>query len=489
MTARHLTFGRMTRRPSTLTWRIAWLLTAVVLLGGIVTATVATLGIQRLLINSLDSQLNSAANQHEARMPHGHGTDGDGDNRPGASSGPADLRLPIGTITGKIVGGTLTDGQISQSSQSARLSTDAVKALDKAASATSPTSIEVPGLHDYRVVVRKTDDGTLLTGLPMANVNRVIAKVIGIEALTVGLAAALMAACGAYAVRRSMRPLRNVAATAREVSHTPLDTGVPKLTIPPADRNAAKEIRDVSESLDTMLHHVQDALRTRDASEGQLRDFIADASHELRTPVAIVRSHAELIETTVAGSEVPEQVSASLARIQTESHRMGNIVGDLLLLARLGHAPQQVREQVDLSLIVLEVADDARLTASTHRWRIDLPDNAVEVLGDPDQLRRAVLNIVTNAGRHTPAGTHVLIALTQSGSEATITVTDDGPGIPQDVQASLGRRFTRTTHDPRPDSTGLGFALVEAIVTAHNGSVEVDSVPGRTAITLHLPVQ
>lgn len=472
------------RRPRTLTWRIAWLLIVIVLLGGFLTAAAATIGIRQLLLSSLDSQLAAAANQHEARMPHTH----PGSPNPGgAPSSPDDLRLPLDTITATIKGGRLSDTVISRTGDDKSLSASATNVLAQHTNSRSPVSVGLPGYGDYRILVTHTDDGVLLTGLPQSRVQRVVTEVIVIEAITVGAAAAAMALVAALAVRRAMRPLSRIARSAEQVSHTPLTSGnVPALQLTSGPRPAAREVAALSEALETMLAHVRDAFGDRDASELQLREFIADASHELRTPVAVIRSHTELIESTIASAEVPDQVNRSLHRIGAESLRMSNIVGDLLLLARLDQAPNRQVSSVDVSRIVLEIVDDARTTAADHRWLIDLPDHSVEVLGDPDQLRRAVLNLVSNAARHTPGGTVVTVTAESGRDGVRISVEDNGPGISPEVQESLGQRFVRD-RNPHPDSTGLGFALVVAIAHRHGGRVEVVSTPGRTMVALHLP--
>lgn len=479
----------MIRRPATLTWRIALLLTGVVLVAGVLAIVAATFGIRHLLMTSLDQQLATTAAQHEVRMhgqTRGSGTDddegADGDAR-------ADLRLPVGTITAQVSGSALIEAVVSRTSDAKTLTSEAVSALSSAIPSGQPVSIDVPGIGNYRVVVDKTDDGTLLTGLPQQGIDRLTTKTVLVESLAVGLAALAMAGIGAFAVRRAMRPLRQIATSAYDVSNTPLDTGAPLIGFRPADASAAAEIRLVSDALATLLDHVQEALHTRDASERQLRDFIADASHELRTPVAIVRSHAELIEATVAERSVPAQVGASLDRIADETRRMSDLINDLLLLARLEQTGERASGTVDVSLILLEAVDDARVTAPGHHWQIDLPEEPVLVTGDEEQLRRVIRNLASNVRRHTPEGSEALITLRLESGEAVVTLHDNGPGLPPEVIAGAHQRFNRHRDSGHPESTGLGLAIVHAIASAHGGSVSFASRPGDTTVTLTLPAR
>lgn len=156
----------------------------------------------------------------------------------------------------------------------------------------------------------------------------------------------------------------------------------------------------VGTALNRMLGHVGDALTRRQASEERLRHFAADASHELRTPVANIRGHAEL--ALRHRGPVPADVRRALERIQSESGRMGDLVDDLLLLARLDAGRPLEHEPVDLTLLVLDAADDARAAGPGHRWILDLPEEPVTVTGDAHRLQQAIGNLLTNARTHTP---------------------------------------------------------------------------------------
>jgi two-component system OmpR family sensor kinase len=238
---------------------------------------------------------------------------------------------------------------------------------------------------------------------------------------------------------------------------------------------------------------VAEALAARQASEETMRRFVADASHELRTPLATVRAYAQL---SARDHELPEGIERNISRIDRESVRMGELVEQLLLLARLDAGalanadPAAVRAaEVNLSLVVAEASGDARAAASDHEWHLDLDPEPVVVCGDESQLRRLVVNLLANARTHTPAGTRVDVALHAVGGMNVLTVADDGPGVPSELQPTVFARFARgdASRNRNGDSTGLGLAIVKAIAEAHGGTVTLDSAPGRTVFTVTLP--
>jgi two-component system OmpR family sensor kinase len=238
-----------------------------------------------------------------------------------------------------------------------------------------------------------------------------------------------------------------------------------------------------------MLGHVEDALTKRHASEERLRSFAADASHELRTPVASVRGHAEL--ALLHPGPVPPEVTRALQRITAESARMGEMVDDLLLLARLDAGRPLERRPVDLTHLVLDAVTDARATGPGHRWSMDLPEDPVTVPGDAHRLQQVLANLLANARLHTPVGTKVTVTLEAGTDAALLSVHDDGPGVPEEVQPGVFERFTRAEHR-RPTGTsgsgaGLGLSIVAAVVEAHGGGVGLESSPGSTTFTVRLP--
>ena len=272
-----------------------------------------------------------------------------------------------------------------------------------------PRSVHLPDhLGDYRILVMKGDDGDLLvTGLPAQDVDETTGQLIVIEAIVFGIALALVAVATTVSVRVTLAPLTRMAETASRVADLPLSSGTVSLPERAPQADAHTEVGTLSTAFNGMLEHVEAALHQRQQSEDRLRRFVADASHELRTPVAVIRGHAELAQRVGTGAS--SEVEHSLARIEAESRRMGHLVDDLLLLARLDSGRPLAREEVDLSRLVLDAVSDARVAGPDHRWQLDLPPEPVTVIGDEHALHQVVANLLANGRTHTPAGTTVLV--------------------------------------------------------------------------------
>ncbi|EDY60142.2 MULTISPECIES: HAMP domain-containing sensor histidine kinase, partial [Streptomyces] len=226
------------------------------------------------------------------------------------------------------------------------------------------------------------------------------------------------------------------------------------------------------------------AFTKRHASEERLRSFAADASHELRTPVASVRGHAEL--ALLHPGPLPPEITRALERIAAESTRMGAMVDDLLLLARLDAGRPLESRPVDLTRLVLDAVTDARVAGPEHRWSLDLPEEPVTVTGDEHGLHQVLANLLSNARLHTPAGTKVTVTLEAEAPTALLKVHDDGPGIPEEIQSGVFERFTRADRSTKAQTggAGLGLSIVAAVVEAHGGSVTLESRPGSTTFTV-----
>jgi two-component system OmpR family sensor kinase len=364
---------------------------------------------------------------------------------------------------------------------------------------------------------------TLVTGLSLATVQGTLANVENTEHVVYAAVLALALALGTAMVQLSLRPLRRVAATATKVTELPLDSGEVTLPAGVPDSDPRTEVGRVGAAFNRMLFHVERALGRRAASEARLRRFAADASHELRTPLSAIRGYAEL--ALRHPGPVPEDVTHALRRVESESARMTVLVDDLLLLARLDAGRPLEREPVDLSRLVIETTSDARVARGDHRWRLELPDEPVLVEGDEHRLHQVLANLLSNAGKHTPPGSTVSIALTvgdataspaapadasgasgASGASAVqrgvappgprveLSITDDGPGISAELLPELFERFTRGEAGRARDasaagkSTGLGLAIVDAVVAAHGGAILVTSHPGMTRFAILLPL-
>jgi two-component system, OmpR family, sensor kinase len=373
------------------------------------------------------------------------------------------------------------------------------------------------GVNFLLTKVQGPDHTTLVTGLPLTTVNETLARVENTEHVLFAVALGLAVILGAGLVQFSLRPLRRVAATATKVTQLPLDSGEVTLPAGVPDTDPRTEVGQVGAAFNRMLLHVERALGRRAASEARLRRFAADASHELRTPLSAIRGYAEL--ALRHHGPVPEDVTHALTRVQSESARMSVLVDDLLLLARLDAGRPLEREPVDLSRLAIDVTSDARVARRDHHWRLDLPSDPILVRGDEHRLHQVLANLMSNAGKHTPPGSTVSVALhveaapgvdsraaadtgggmlergvRPAAPRVELSITDDGPGIPPELLPDLFERFTRADTSRARDlsaagkSTGLGLAIVDAVVAAHGGSITVTSRPGRTRFTIYLPL-
>ncbi|MFK3979326.1 sensor histidine kinase [Micromonospora sp. NPDC050397] len=470
----------------------ARLVAAVVALVAVVCVLVGgatTLALRHSLIRQLDQQVSAVAGRAPG-PPDGFRPSGSG---PGAGY-PYQRGQPIGTLTAMIADGEFVwastlpaDGDAaSQPVPDAQRAILADLPADR-----RPYTRTLGDLGDYRLVARELSDGdVVVTGLPLAELEQTVWQMAGMAAGIATAGLLLAGTAGALIVRASLRPLRRVAATAGRVAELPLDRGEVALAVrvPPGDTDQRTEVGQVGAALNRMLGHVAAALAARQASETRVRQFVADASHELRTPLAAIRGYAEL--TRRGRDPVPPDIAHALRRIESEGTRMTALVDDLLLLARLDAGRPLAFEPVDLSALAVDAVSDAHVAGPDHRWRLDLPDRAVCVDGDPARLHQILANLLTNARTHTPPGTTVTTSLSTIGSDGVaLTVLDDGPGIPEALQGEVFERFARgdTSRSRAAGSTGLGLAIVAAVVEAHRGTVSLTSRPGHTALTVRLP--
>lgn len=371
--------------------------------------------------------------------------------------------------------------------------------IDAVIGTRGPTNVNITGLGGYRVIgvstVGAAEPVVVVVGQSLAEVQRTTRGLIGTFALA-GLIGVLVASMASvWLVRRSLRPLEELRATASRISDTPLSTGSVSLAAR-VDEGAftpGTEVGDLAESFNHMLDHVEDALVHRAQSEAKLKQFAADASHELRTPLSNVSGYAEFAARQ-SGS-LPPEVSQSLERIRSESARMSGIVEKLLLLARVDASGSSQPASASAAAAILECTNDARMTDPEKTWRTHIDEDAVDIRVPlaPSLLHQVVANLTTNARIHTPKGTTVQVSLTLSGSGfARIQVEDDGPGIASDLVPRVFDRFVRAdparTGNSDAHSTGLGLAITQSLVVAAGGSVSVDSMPGRTVFSVHLPV-
>lgn len=354
-------------------------------------------------------------------------------------------------------------------------------------------SVKVPDRDDMRVATRRQGDVEVLAAVSMEPTERDLARLAGLQ-LTLWLLAGIAASTvGVWLTRRQVRPIQAITQTARSIAETPAESvedAVSRRVPEPA--GAADEVGVLARSINDLLRQVEAALARRDESEAALRTMLADVSHELRTPLAVVRSHAELSGAVLArGGEDPRaleaQLAPSLQRIERESIRMARLVEDLLLLAHLDAGDRAEQGVVDVTFLALEALSDAKLMAPRHVWAFDAPDEACEIVGDENGVRRVIVNLVTNARRHTPAGTRVRLTVRDAGGGVAVQVADDGPGLPDAVAAEPGRRFKGAARAGAERRGGLGLAITVALVESMNARIRFDSSSAGTTVVVTLP--
>ncbi|MFF5147740.1 sensor histidine kinase [Streptomyces sp. NPDC013157] len=477
-------------RPRTLRARLTAGLVVLLAVSCAAVGVAAVVELNGFLTGRLDQQLQQSGPSFPQSLEHGRykPSDRDGDEHGDTR------RQAAGTFGARLLNGRITNAALIPADDDPDL-TVGLTTGDRTALAGVPVdgrghTVHLRSIGDYRIVAWAGLDGdVLMTGLPLEPVRATVHRLELVSAGVFGLALAAAGVAGALWVRWSLRPLSRVAATATRVSELPLASG--EVALPPRapESDPRSEVGRTAAAFNRMLGHVEDALTKRHASEERLRTFAADASHELRTPVASVRGHAEL--ALLHPGPVPAEVTRALERIAAESSRMGEMVDDLLLLARLDAGRPLESQPVDLTHLILDAVTDARAAGPDHRWTLDLPEDPVTVTGDTHRLQQVLANLLANARLHTPADTKVTVTLETDGAEAVLQVHDDGPGIPKDIQPGVFERFTRAEHRRRVDTSGggagLGLSIVAAVVEAHGGTVTVESHLGSTTFTVQLP--
>jgi two-component system, OmpR family, sensor kinase len=473
-------------RFASLTSRLV--LTAVLLVAvvAVLIAGAATLGLHSYLSGRLERDVEASLAQtvaaaHRVRASGGGQLqppgDGDSDNQPFDGPRP------------EILAGVITKGvsgvQVRTEEGDQYLDARTVAMLGTVPADGHGHDTAVPGFGEYRVASKQTREGLIIVGLPTSAVDGPVSQLVLWEALFGALGIAAAAGAGLVVVRRQLRPLREVAATAHTVAELPLASGDIDLAARVPDRltDERTEVGQVGAALNTLLAHVESSLNARQHSEEQVRQFVADASHELRTPLTTIAGYTELARRRPDDAHT---VKTALGKVEEESARMTSMVEDLLLLARLDSGRPLERGRVDLSRLLVEAVSDARVISPDHRWRLEVPEDSVEVDGDPERLRQVVTNLLANARKYTPAGTTVTVSARTHG----FVVHDDGPGFSPDVAEHAFERFARgdaSRHRGEQGGAGLGLALVQAIVTAHGGTVRLTSVPGSTRISVDFP--
>ncbi|TAJ47914.1 MAG: HAMP domain-containing histidine kinase [Herbiconiux sp.] len=487
-----MTDARPTRRPWTLSRRLvvgtAALVASVFVVVGIASIATLSSSVTTVVDTQLTGSMSALSHSVEKfRIGSSGSSESDHPEKPFVDY--------TGHGPGAFIALIQADGTVADS---ARFSDEDAQTLDPVAIAQieaadlevgTHENIELTGLGSYRIATQYDSAGDILVaGASMATADSAVMQ----EAITIvilGLVAiALIVAGVVVIVRLALRPLGRVVGTAVEVAGLPLDRG--DVVIAPrvhaSDTDPRTEVGKVGEALNLLLAHVDDALAVRAAADKRMRRFVTDASHELRTPLAAIQGYAEL--TRQDAESLPDITEYSLARIESEAKRMNSLVSDLLLLARLDEGQDLHLDEIDLGEIAVNAVSDARATAPTRPWAVQVPDAPALVTGDRERLHQVVLNLLSNAVVHTPEGTSITtsVSFPDGGDVVELRVSDDGPGIPADLQPELFERFARgdSSRSRRSGSTGLGLAIVSSIVEAHEGDITVDSSPEGTTFIL-----
>lgn len=465
------------RRGIPLRVSLVAMMIVLVAVGLTVSGVAVTSAMRGNLINRVDDGLRDAVRTWARPVPHLEPPPGD-PGSPGipGSHGPG-LRRPPSQFYVKVIapdGTLITDFNDYSRSEP--------NVPDPDALGPGPHTVgSVSGTTKWRVISKHNEQGTVIVAASLTDVNATVDRLVWLQ---FGIGAAIVAIIGALGyilVRTNLRPLRQVEATAEAIAAGDRGRRVPELP-------TNTEVGRLSASLNVMLHQIEEAFSATAASEEQarksedkMRRFVADASHELRTPLTSIRGFAELYRQGAAGPDTDQL----MGRIESQAKRMGVLVEELLMLARLDAQRPMERAPVDLLALASDAVHAAKAIAPERDISLEVASGpgVPEVIGDADRLTQVLSNLISNAIRHTPPEARVVVRIGTNERGAFMEVHDDGPGLSADEQAKVFERFYRTDESRhRSDDSGgsgLGLAIVSALVQAHGGEVGVDSEPGR----------
>jgi two-component system OmpR family sensor kinase len=333
----------------------------------------------------------------------------------------------------------------------------------------------VSGQTEYRLIAEPLgEEGTVVVALPLTEVRATQRRLLLIGGAVSGLVLVAIGLAAYWLTRRELRPLERMAQKSRAIAAGDLSQRVQ-----PDDPRT--EVGQLGAALNTMLGEIERAFGERLAAEERLRRFVADASHELRTPVTSIRGFAELFRR--GAGDRPADLANVMQRIEQEGKRMGDLVDELLLLAQLDQGQPLDRQPVDVAAVVEAAVDAARAADPERSIGVDSQSPLV-VLAAESRLRQMVDNLLTNARVHTPPETAIDVRLTGEDGQVVLEVADEGPGVPAEEADRIFERFYRTdrSRSRRQGGAGLGLAIVRSVVEAYGGTVIYRSRPGGGSI-------
>ena len=438
------------------------------------------------LVNRLDGQLKAVAGGSFLRLDQA-GIEPD-DNESDSNSPDAPLRRVPSAIsvtlldpTGAIIGGL--GGELN--SERVEKVVSGITPDVVAAKKEKPFTIIKNKAH-FRVLARLLPSGvgSAVAAVSLDDVERTLGR-LQVLFLLIGLLVLLLVGLfSQLAIRLSMKPLTAVEGTAEAIANGDLSARLP-------DAKPNSEVGRLTTSLNRMLSRIEESFTAQRVSEDKLRRFVADASHELRTPLTAIRGFAELHrQGAITGEEKTKEL---IGRIENESKRMSTLVEDLLTLARLDQARPIARDAVDIRKIIEEVVEAVRAGHPGAAISVESLDTETFIIGDSVKIYQAVLNLVVNAAIHTPLGTPIRVGITSLEDSVQIKVSDQGPGLTPEQQTRVFERFYRVDQSRArtgAEGSGLGLSIVQAIMEAHHGNVELQSELGRgTTFILTFPIR
>jgi len=466
---------------------------------GFVVASFATQSLLKgYLLTQVDEQLIAISEAAVPRIERGGiaiDEDGDEDERPGRGRGlgrglgaptplsqiPTSTSITVLDSNGSLIGGL--GGNLGGASITSYLA--GLLPEEVAVHGDEAFTIEAPG-PDFRVIARPltSPSGTFIAAQNLGELDRTLSQLRFLFGL-IGLSLLLLIAFASRSVIKiGLRPLQDAEKTAEEIASGNLSARMP-------ETNPGTEVGRLVSSLNSMLSRIEKSFALQNESENKLRRFVADASHELRTPITAIRGFSELHRQGAVTGE--KETAELIARIENESKRMGSLVEDLLLLARLDQAREMESKPVDINKVVEDAVISARAAGPDHPVTLHSSHDEIFTLGDEVRIHQVVANLLANARTHTPAGTPISVSVTSTDLGIEISVADKGPGLSLVDQKRIFERFYRADASrvrTGSDGSGLGLSIVDAVMRAHGGSVSVQSTPGEGAIfTLLFPAK